>query len=103
MSRFATVLLVFAAASAALFLVFFEPLFRAVHSAPSAGANVLDLDPRKIRIIRIETGADHVELTLTPDGWIVGPEPIDRADPERVAALLSRALGVVALDSIPAA
>ncbi len=103
MSRWGTIFLLLLACGVAAFLFIFEPNLRSSRGADSSRPNLIALDPLQVRGLRITSGSNSIELTKRPDGWFLGPEHEDRADPQRIADILTAASEMKIYDIIPAA
>jgi hypothetical protein len=104
MSRLKTVLLCVLAAAAVAFLAIYEPLTRSTREGLAAQRNglVLDLDPAKVREIRIATGVNKFDIKRSGNGWQLGTKPKDRADSALVDRMLNAAAGMRYFDRIDA-
>ncbi len=104
MSRLTTVLLCVLAAAAVAFLAIYEPLTRSTREGLAAQRDglVLDLDPAKVREIRISTGVNKFDIKRSGNGWQLGTKPTDRADSALVDRMLSAAAGMRYFDRIDA-
>lgn len=102
MSRWGTILLLLAAMGVAAFLFFFEPHLRPFRASESHRSHLLSLDPLQVRGLRITTGSETTELSRQSDGWFVGPDPVDRADAQRVAEILLAVSEMEIFDSMSA-
>lgn len=102
MSRWGTILLILLAAGAAFFLVVVEPRLHAGRASESQKTHLVNVDPLLIEGLRIHAGSDTVELTRRPDGWLVGPDPVDHADAAKIGEILLAASEMEVIDIIPA-
>ncbi len=100
MSRAATVFLLLAAVAAVVFVVIFVPLDKG--GGKPVGAPLFDFDPDDISRIQITNGDGVVELRRTEDGWMIGPEPKDRASVEAVRRVIETAQRTPIFDRIDA-
>lgn len=98
MSRGATIFLVAAALAVAVFAAIFIPLQRG--EGKPAGSPLFDFDPEEIRVIKVTNGDKIFELKKTDDGWVIGPEPEDRASVGAVKRLIETAHGTPVVDRI---
>ncbi len=98
MSRWNTALLVVAAITAAVFAAIFIPLQRG-GTLPS-GSPLFHFDPDDVRYIKITNGEKIFELKKSVDGWMIGPDPEDRASVSAVKQLMEAAQGTPVLDRI---
>ncbi len=103
MSRWGTIFLLLLACGVAAFLFIFEPNLRSLRSSESSRTKLLAMDPLQVQGLRITSGSNCVEITKQPDGWFLGPEHLDRADPQRVADILTAASEMTIHDIVPAA
>lgn len=100
MSRAATIFLVAAAVAAAVFAAIFIPLR---HGADRpVGSPLFDFDTDAVRSIKITNGDKVFELKKSENGWMIGPEPVDRASAEAVGRLIAAAKGTPIVDRIAA-
>jgi hypothetical protein len=102
MSRWTTILLCALAIAAIIFLAIYEPLTRSTREELAAERKglVLQLDPSKVREIRISTGVSKLDIKRTGNGWQLGTKPKDRADSAMVERLLLAATGMRYFDRI---
>ena len=63
---------------------------------------MLDLDPAKVREIRISTGVNKFDIIRSGNGWQIGTKPKDRADSALVEGMLNAAAGMRYFDRIDA-
>jgi Domain of unknown function (DUF4340) len=103
MSGLKTLLLCALAIAAIVFLAIYEPLTRSTreHVAAARKGLVLDLDPSKVREIRISTGVNKFEIKRFGNGWQLGTKSKDRADPALIERMLLAAAGMRYFDRIP--
>ncbi len=100
MSRAATIFLVAAAVAAAVFAAIFIPLR---HGADRpVGSPLFDFDPDAVRSIKITNGDKVFDLKKSENGWMIGPEPVDRASVEAIGRLIAAAKGTPIVDRIAA-
>ncbi|HET9524305.1 MAG TPA: DUF4340 domain-containing protein [Terrimicrobiaceae bacterium] len=102
MSRWRTILLCALAIAAIVFLAIYEPLTRSTREELAAERKglVLQLDPAKVREIRISTGVSKLDIKRAGNGWELGTKPRDRADSALVERLLLAAAGMRYFDRI---
>jgi Domain of unknown function (DUF4340) len=102
MSRWKTILLCVLAIAAMVFLAIYEPLTRSTREELAAERKglVLELDPSKVREIRISTGVSKFDIKRADNGWQLGTKPVDRADSALVERLLLAAAGMRYFDRI---
>ncbi|MGC2577479.1 MAG: hypothetical protein WA376_07870, partial [Terrimicrobiaceae bacterium] len=102
MSRWRTILLCALAIAAIVFLAIYEPLTRSTREELAAERKglVLQLDPSKVREIRISTGVSKLGIKRAGNGWELGTKPKDRADSALVERLLLAAAGMRYFDRI---
>jgi Domain of unknown function (DUF4340) len=102
MSRWRTILLCALAIAAMVFLAIYEPLTRSTREELAAERKglVLQLDPAKVREIRISTGVSKLDIKRAGNGWQLGTKPKDRADSVLVERLLLAAAGLRYFDRI---
>ena len=102
MSRWRTILLCALAIAAIVFLAIYEPLTRSTREelADERKGLVLQLDPSKVREIRISTGVSKLDIKRAGNGWQLGTKPKDRADSAVVERLLLTAAGLRYFDRI---
>lgn len=98
MSRKATIFLAVSALLLATFAAIFLSLSRS--GGKSVGSALFDFQPEKIDLIKITNGDETMELRRTVDGWVVGPNPNDRASVDAVRRLMETALGTLIIDRI---
>ncbi|MEI6034324.1 MAG: DUF4340 domain-containing protein [Verrucomicrobiae bacterium] len=98
MSRRATILLIAAAAALTVFAAIFLPLNRA--GGKPVGSPLFELNPSEIRSIKITNGDNVFELKMSESGWLIGPEPKDRASVDAVKRLIETAQGAPVVDRI---
>jgi len=99
MSRGATIFLVATAVAVAIFSAIYLPLQGG--SGKPAGSPLFEFDPGEVRVIKITNGDKTFELKKSEDGWMIGPEPEDRASVDAVKLLIETAQGTPVLDRIP--
>jgi len=97
MSRSATVFLLLVAVGIAVFAAIFIPLSRG--GRPS-GAALFAFDPEEVRVIKITNGDKIFELKKSDEGWVIGPDPADRASVDAVKRLIDTAMSTPVLDHI---
>jgi hypothetical protein len=104
MSGLKTILLCALALTAIVFLAIYEPLTRSTreHVAATRKGLVLQLDPSKVREIRISTGVSKLGIKRVGNGWELGTKSKDRADSALVERVLIAAAGMRYFDRIPA-
>ncbi len=104
MSLVKTILLCTLALAAIIFLSIYEPLTRSTREREEAARKglVLNLDPSKVREIRISTGVNQFDIKRTGNGWQLGTKPKDRADSAMVEELLRSAAEMKYFDRIAA-
>jgi hypothetical protein len=104
MSRLKTILLCVLALGAVVFLAIYEPLTRSTREDLAAKDEglVLNLDPSKVREIRISTGASKFDIKRIGNSWELGTKPRDRADPALVEQMLTAAAEMQYFDRIEA-
>ena len=104
MSLVRTILLCALALAAITFLAIYEPLTRSTRETVAAErqGRVLNLDPSKVREIRISTGVNQFDIKRTGNGWQLGTKPKDRADSAMVEELLKSAAEMKYFDRIAA-
>jgi hypothetical protein len=102
MSRVKTILLCALAIAAIVFLAIYEPLTRSTREDLAAARKgfVLNLDPSKVREIRISTGVSKFDIKRVDDGWQLGAKSKDRADSALVERVLIAAAGMKYFDRI---
>ena len=102
MSRVKTLLLCAFAIAAIAFLAIYEPLTRSTREDLAAARKgfVLNLDPSKVREIRISTGVSKFDIKRVDDGWQLGAKSKDRADSALVERVLTAAAGMKYFDKI---
>jgi hypothetical protein len=102
MSPVKTILLCALALAAVIFLSIYEPLTRSTRENAETARRglVLDLDPSKVREIRISTGVNLFDIKRVGNGWRLGTKPKDRADSAMVEQLLKSAAGMRYFDRI---
>lgn len=102
MSAVKTVLLCVLALAAVVFLAIYEPLTRSTRENAAAARRglVLNLDPSKVREIRISTGVNQFDIKRVGNGWRLGTKPKDRADSAMVERLLKLAAEMRYFDRI---
>lgn len=97
MSRTATILLLVAAVALVVFVSIFVPLS---HGDKPSGSPLFDFDQDEIRLVKITNGDKVVELKKSDEGWMVGPDPVDRASVDAVKRLIETARTTPILDRI---
>jgi hypothetical protein len=99
-----TILLCALALAAIIFLAIYEPLTSSTREEAEAErqGRVLNLDPSKVREIRISTGVNQFDIKRTGNGWQLGTKPKDRADSAMVEELLKSAAEMKYFDRIAA-
>lgn len=97
MSRSATILLLVAAVGSAVFAAIFIPLSR---GGRPAGSALFAFDPEEVRVIKITNGDKIFELKKSDAGWVIGPDPADRASVDAVKRLIDTARSIPVLDRI---
>jgi len=97
MSRTATILLLVAAVGLAVFAAIFIPLSG---GGRQSGAALFTFDPGEVRVIKITNGDKIIELKKSEEGWVIGPDPVDRASVDAVRRLLDTARSTPVLDRI---
>jgi uncharacterized protein DUF4340 len=104
MSRWKTILLCLIAIGAIGFLAIYEPLTRSTREDLAAERKglVLDLDPSKVREIRVSTGVSKFDIKRVGNSWELGTKPKDRADAALVKQILTAAAGMQYFDRIEA-
>jgi hypothetical protein len=102
MSLLRTILLCALAIAAIVFLAVYEPLTRSTreHVAATRKGLVLQLDPSKVREIRISTGVGKLDIKRVGNGWELGTKSKDRADSALVERMLLAAAGMRYFDRI---
>ncbi|HEU4677969.1 MAG TPA: DUF4340 domain-containing protein [Terrimicrobiaceae bacterium] len=102
MSPIKTILLCALALAAVIFLAIYEPLTRSTRENAEAARKglVLNLDPSKVRNIRISTGVSQFDIKRVGNGWQLGTKPKDRADSAMVEQLLKLAAEMRYFDRI---
>ncbi len=98
MSRGATIFLVVLALGAAVFVALYVPLSR--DARKPVGSPLFTFDPGEVRNIKITNGDRVVELKKSESGWLIGPDPEDRASVNAVKLLLETARSIPVLDRI---
>jgi len=102
MSRVKTILLCALALAAVVFLAIYEPLTRSTRENVEAARKglVLELDPSKVREIRISTGVSKFDIKRIGNGWQLVTKSKDRADSAMVERVLSAAAEMRYFDRI---
>jgi hypothetical protein len=102
MSPVKTIVLCALALAAIVFLSIYEPLTRSTRENAEAARKglVLNLDPSKVREIRISTGLNQFDIKRVGNGWRLGTKPKDRADSAMVERLLKLAAEMRYFDRI---
>lgn len=102
MNRILTILLGVLAVGAIVFLAIYEPLTKSTRERDWAvrDGRVLDLDPGRVKVIRIVTGDNELEIKRRGNGWQLGAKSKDRADNALVGQLLSVAADLKFFDRI---
>jgi hypothetical protein len=102
MSGAKTILLCALAIAAVAFLAIYEPLTRSTRENVEAARKglVLNLDPSKVREIRISTGVSKFDIKRIDNGWQLSAKPKDRADSAMVERLLKLAAEMRYFDRI---
>ncbi len=96
MSRAATIFLLVAAVALAVFAVIYVPLSR--DTGKAVGDPLFSFDPGQMRVIKITNGEKGFELKKSDDGWMIGPDPEDRASVQAVKRLIDVARQTPVLD-----
>ena len=99
MSRGATIFLVVAAVALAVFAAIYGPLSR--DAGKPVGGPLFSWDPGEVRVIKITNGEKVFELKKSEGGWVIGPEPEDRASVQAVKRLIDAAMQTPVLDRMP--
>lgn len=102
MSPVKTILLCALALAAIIFLSIYEPLTRSTRENAEAARKglVMNLDPSKVREIRISTGVNKFDIKRIGNSWQLGTKPKDRADSAMVERLLKSAADMRYFDRI---
>ena len=96
MSRAATIFLLAAALALAVFAAIYVPLSR--DTGKAVGEPLFTFDPSEVRVIKITNGEKVFELKKSDEGWMIGPEPEDRASVQAVKRLMEAARQTPVLD-----
>lgn len=98
MSRGWTIFLLVVALAVALFTAIYVPLTRDLRRP--VGSPLFSSDPDEVRSIKITNGNRVIELKKSEGGWMIGPDPEDRASVNAVKLLLETARSLPVLDRI---
>ncbi len=104
MSKLTTILLGVLALAAIIFLAIYEPLTRSTreNDITARDGAVLQLDPSRVKEIRISSADSSTVLKRRGNSWQLGSKSKDRADIEVVNRLLQAAAGLEFFDRIDA-
>ncbi len=84
------------------FIAIYEPLTQSTRERRFQDGIVFQRDPAKVESIRVTTGDNVFEIRRKGDGWQLGPDLKDRADPKLVNHLLQTICGLTYFDRMKA-
>jgi hypothetical protein len=102
MKKGTTIFLWVVAIGIVTFAAIYEPLTQSTRERAFRDGIVFERDPARVDTVRVATGSSVFELRRKGDGWQIGPDLKDRADPKVVDKLLKTICSVTYLDRIKA-